>query len=395
METEKNVPQKHAKLTRRSALKTLLGSAAANLVAPSLRCLPPAAPQAENQPTPAEREAMARVADDFMRQFNVPALSIAIAEHGRLAYESAFGFANREARQRATTSHLFRIASVTKPITSTAIFTLIEHGKLSQQDRVFGPGAILATTYGHAPYKKWVEDITIDHLLTHTCGGWDNSNDDPMFQNPQMNHAELISWTLDTKPLKHPPGTHYAYSNFGYCVLGRVLEHLSSRPYADFVHEAIFYRCGIRDMRIAGNTLAQRFPNEVVYYGQGGEDPYNMNVTRMDSHGGWLASPRELVLFLNHLFESTPNLVKPESIKAMTTPSSATLTYARGWAVNEVPNWWHNGSLPGSATIMVRTHSGFCWAALANTRTTAGPDIGRALDNLVWDMVRKVSGWRA
>jgi CubicO group peptidase (beta-lactamase class C family) len=390
------VTRRPASLTRRTALKTFLGGAA-SFSAPLLRSFP--LPQsenqsAENQPTPAEREAMARAADDFMRQFNVPALSVAIAEHGHLAYESAFGFANREARQRVTTSHLFRIASVTKPITSTAIFTLIERGKLAQHDRVFGPGAILGTAYGHPPYKKWVEDITVDHLLTHTCGGWDNSNDDPMFENPQMNHAELISWTLDTKPLKHPPGTHYAYSNFGYCVLGRVIEHLSGRPYADFVHEAVFSRCGIRDMRIAGNTLAQRFPNEVIYYGQSGENPYNMNVTRMDSHGGWLASPRELVLFLNHLFES-PNLLKSESIKAMTAPSSATLTYARGWAVNEVPNWWHNGSLPGTSTIMVRTHSGFCWAALTNTRTTSSPDIGLALDNLIWDMARKVGSWQA
>jgi CubicO group peptidase (beta-lactamase class C family) len=390
-----NHENRSSKFNRRAALKTLLGGAAAAVVAPCLRGFSFPQSQSENQPTPAEREAMARVAGDFMRQFNVPALCVAIAEHGHLAYESAFGFADRQARQHVTPSHLFRIASVTKPITATAIFTLIERGKLSQYDRVFGSGAILGATYGHPPYKKWVEDITIDHLLTHTCGGWDNSNDDPMFQNPQMNHAELMSWTLDTKPLKHPPGTHYAYSNFGYCVLGRVIEHFHGRPYDDFVREAIFSRCGIRDMRIAGNTLTQRFPNEVVYYGQGGENPYNMNVTRMDSHGGWLASPRELVLFLNHLFESAPNLLKPGSIQSMTAPSSATLNYARGWAVNEIPNWWHNGSLPGATTIMVRTHSGFCWAALTNTRTTSGPNIGLALDNLIWGMVRKVGAWHA
>jgi CubicO group peptidase (beta-lactamase class C family) len=350
----------------------------------------------EGEITSSERQQMAGVADAFMRKFDVPGLSVAIAREGRIVYESPFGEANRQAGQPLSVANLFRIASVTKPITSTAIFTLIERGKLQQHDRVFGPGAVLGTKFGKGAFKKWVEEITIDHLLTHTCGGWDNSNDDPMFENVGMDHAQLISWTLDTKPLKNVPGTHYAYSNFGYCVLGRVIEQITGRPYREFVQEEILARCGVRDMRISGNTLNQRLPEEVFYYGQGGENPYDMNVTRMDSHGGWLATPRDLVLFLTHVdgFKSTPNILKPETIKLMTTPGAVNAGYARGWAVNNAPNWWHNGSLPGTITIMVRTASGFCWAALTNTRTTGQPDMGLALDNMVWDMVHKVSAWK-
>jgi CubicO group peptidase (beta-lactamase class C family) len=311
-------------------------------------------------------------------------------------YENPFGEANRQSRERLTVSNLFRIASLTKPITSTAIFTLIEHGKLRQHDRVFGRGGVLGTKFGKAPYKKWVEEITMDHFLTHTSGGWDNSSDDPMFLNLGMDHAQLITWTLDTKPLENPPGTNYAYSNFGYCVLGRVIEQITGRPYHDFVRDEILARCGIRDMRISGNTPKERFPEEVIYYGQNGENPYDMNVTRMDSHGGWLGTPRDLVLFLNHVdgLRLTANILKPETIKMMTTPGAVNSGYARGWAVNNAPNWWHSGSLPGTTTIMVRTASGFCWAALTNTRATGQPDIGLALDNMVWDMARKVSAWK-
>jgi len=352
---------------------------------------------AEDEPKPSERAAMADVALEFMRRFDVPGLSVAIAHHGRLVYESAFGESNRQTRQRLGVNNLFRIASVTKPITSTAIFTLIERGRIAQNDRVFGPGAVLGIKFGKPPYARWIADITVDHLLTHTCGGWDNSHDDPMFENVGMDHSQLIVWTLETKPLKFVPGSHYAYSNFGYCVLGRIIEEISRRPYHEFVQEEILSRCGIRDMRIAGNTLQERFPEEVTYYGQNGDNPYDMNVARMDSHGGWLATARDLVMFLNHVdgFNFTPSLLKPETIKLMTTPSSATLNYARGWAVNSVPNWWHNGSLPGTTTIMVRTASGFCWAVLANTRRAGQPDMGLALDNMVWDMVRKVAAWNA
>jgi CubicO group peptidase (beta-lactamase class C family) len=240
-------------INRRSAIEKIVCGAVLGSAFPSLRGL--AHPLPEEEIAPFEREQMARAAEDFMGKFDVPGLSVAIARQGRLLYETPFGYANRQAQGRVAKSSLFRIASVTKPITSTTIFTLIERGQLQQNDRVFGTGAVLGTKYGTPPYKRFVEEITIDHLLTHTCGGWDNSHDDPMFENPQMNHHELISWTLDTKPLINRPGTHWAYSNFGYCVLGRVIEEIRKRPYAEYVHENILARCGIRDMRIA---FAQR-----------------------------------------------------------------------------------------------------------------------------------------
>jgi CubicO group peptidase (beta-lactamase class C family) len=380
-------------ITRRAAIKRIFSASALAVPFSAAHTLLRA--WAADEISASERQQMAAVATAFMSKFDVPGLAVAIAQGGRLVYESPFGESNRQSHERLTASNLFRIASVTKPITSTAIFTLVERDRVRQHDRVFGPAAVLGTKYGKAPYKKWVEEITIDHLLTHTSGGWDNSNDDPMFENPGMDHAQLIAWTLDTKPLKNPPGTHYAYSNFGYCVLGRVIEQITGRPYRDYVREEILGRCGIRDMRISGNTRKQLVPEEVIYYGQNGDNPYDMNVTRMDSHGGWLATPRDLVLFLNHVdgFKFTPNILKPETIKMMTTPSTVNSGYARGWAVNSRPNWWHGGSLPGTTTIMVRTASGFCWAALTNTRTTGQPDMGLALDNMVWEMARKVSAW--
>jgi hypothetical protein len=124
----------------------------------------------------------------------------------------------------------------------------------------------------------------------------------------------------------------------------------------------------------------------------------------MDSHGGWLATPTDLVRFLNHVtgFADTPGLLKPETIRAMTTPSpaypqSSPAKSARGWMVrdNGAGNWWHNGSLPGSTTIMVRTSTGLCWAALTNTRTEPSDVINAALDQMMWDMVRCVPAWGA
>ncbi|MGA9979213.1 MAG: serine hydrolase domain-containing protein, partial [Candidatus Sulfotelmatobacter sp.] len=188
-----------------------------------------------------------------------------------------------------------------------------------------------------------------------------------------------------------------------YCVLGRIIEKIAQVPYAEYIQQQVLRPSLIKDMRISGNTITERAPNEVAYYGQNGEDPYGMNVTRMDSHGGWLASAADLVRFANNIggAGNRPGLLSQDSIVSMTTPgpanrSSGEVKYARGWDVrnNGRGNWWHNGSLPGTTAILVRTATGFCWAALVNTRRQPADDINLALDRMVWDMARQVRGWK-
>jgi len=115
-----------------------------------------------------------------------------------------------------------------------------------------------------------------------------------------------------------------------------------------------------------------------------------MNVRRMDSHGGWLATPADLVRFLVHVdkFPTKADILKPATIEAMTTASTVDPSYARGWRVNKHHHWWHTGGMSGTAAIMVRTSHQFCWAALANTRAKVG-----FLDKLMWKMVGKIRAW--
>jgi CubicO group peptidase (beta-lactamase class C family) len=174
-----------------------------------------------------EQQAITAVARSFMQQCNAPGLSLAIARDGHILHEQSFGFAGHDSEERLTTSHLFRIASVSKPVTSAAIFKLIEQNHLRTDDTVFGERGILGTRYGGPNYSERIQEVTVDHLLTHTSGGWGNLENDPMFINVAMDHSELISWTLKNLPLQNPPGKAFAYSNFGYCVLGRVIEKIT------------------------------------------------------------------------------------------------------------------------------------------------------------------------
>lgn len=387
-------------LSRRSMMRNLLSAAAAGLAFPAYHVLGGQEPVIA--PRGAARGEMGRLMGQFRRAFSVPGLSVAISRKGQLVYERCVGVANREKAIQVDPSSLFRIASVSKPITSVTIFSLIEKGKLNLNDKVFGASGVLGTKYAKPPYKQYVADVTVDNLLTHTSGGWPNDDSDPMFQHDGWDQEKLISWTIENLPLTYPPGQHWAYSNFGYCVLGRVIEAVTGQAYADYVKANILAPCGVNDMQIARNKEGQRYPNEVQYFGQYSEDPYKINVTRMDANGGWIATPADLVQFLNHLggVAGAPSLLEPETIRIMTTPAPAypqdsAVKYARGWNVrdNGQGNWWHSGSLPGSTTIMVRTTNGMSWAALANTRTEPHAQIDAAMDQMVWNMVRTVPEW--
>jgi CubicO group peptidase (beta-lactamase class C family) len=379
------------RLTRRAALQTSLLGAAGFFATRST-----IAQSAPAEPTSAERQRLAHLAADLMDWCEAPGLSVAIATKGEPVYVEAFGFADKERQETLTTQHRFRIASVTKPITSAGILLLMQSGRLRLTDHVFGPNSILGDEYKTPSDRQEIEKITVEHLLTHTSGGWPNNHDDPMFKNKQMNHRELINWTLENEPLTAEPGYHYAYSNFGYCLLGRVIERITNQKYEQYIRDVLLTPSAVPDMQIAGNTLAERAENEVKYYSQvPAEDPYDLNVTRMDSHGGWIAAPIDLVRFAASLDGSRGNpLLSPETLKIMTTPSQANPGYAKGLFVNSVHNFWHTGSLPGTAALAVRTHTDFCWAAFVNTRTKF-EDMLDSLDALMWHMVGSVNGWRA
>jgi CubicO group peptidase (beta-lactamase class C family) len=331
-------------------------------------------------PEKSEQNTIRSIAEGFLHEHGIEGLSIAYGRDGSVEFEQGYGFADADNQEAVTPEHRFRIASVSKPITATAVMMSVEKGQLKVSDKVFGPQGILGDAYGR-DLPESVRAITVDHLLTHTSGGWANDKDDPMFKNPAMKHDELITWTLTNQKQTHKPGEHYAYSNFGYCVLGRVLEKIHQTSYETLITQQTLSKCGITSMKIAGNTLAERQPKESMYLTEKPGAAYGMNVARMDSHGGWIATAGDLVRFASQL----PKLLSQESIRTMTTAMSA--TYARGWNVNKVPNWWHGGSLPGTSTIMVHTAKGICWAGLMNGRKEG---IGLALDKLMWQMGREV-----
>jgi CubicO group peptidase (beta-lactamase class C family) len=351
---------------------------------------------------------------NFMSTRGIPGMSVAIAYKGRLVFSKGYGFADTSTKDPVTTNHLFRIASLSKAITAVAVFRLLQERRLSAQvgtglgeglmvpvlrldEKVFGPGSILGNTYGTPPTgwaPSMMDQITVQHLLEHTSG-WSNEQPqkklDIMFDQPTLDQDALITFMVANWKLTWQPGTIYEYLNFGYCVLGRVIEVRSGMPYADYVRQSVLTPCGISNMHIAGNTLADRRPDEVHYYpGPASSDfrtPYALLVDRMDAHGGWIASASDLVRFLVHVDNfptSPPDILAASSIRTMVTPTTAkafggaTANYGKGWGVMSTAiagevNYFHEGNLTGTEAYFVRTPDQYCFAVLANSRHDVSP----------------------
>src|SRR5262249_47258532 len=121
--------------------------------------------------------------------------------------------------------------------------------------------------------------VTVRQLLQHT-GGWDRGvSYDPMFIHsriaeamglPSPVRAEAIVRYMMGQPLDFDPGTRYAYSNFGYCVLGRLIEQITGQTYEEYVRARVLRPMGITRMRIGKTRLKDQFPDEAHYY-DGGE----------------------------------------------------------------------------------------------------------------------------
>ena len=112
----------------------------------------------------------------------------------------------------------------------------------------------------------------------------------------------------------------------------------------------------------------------------------------MDSHGGWIATPIDLVRFLVRVdkFTPKPDILKDPTLTTMFTAPAVSTWYAKGWSVNTANNYWHGGSLPGEQSVMVRTSGGYCWAFIVNARSN---NIGGAMDKLMWDINGAIKKW--
>ena len=176
-----------------------------------------------------------------------------IARHGKVASFEAVGYQDLESKKPMRKDSMFRIASLTKPITCAGIMVLVDEGRISVIDPVekFLPeykgikvracsGLSAYDCTGVAPSRA----INIEDLMMHTSGLEGNVNSHGGTEPATL--AELAALGAKTQ-LLFDPGTHWSYSNVGYNILGRIIEIVSKQPYDAFLEQRIFEPLGMKD----------------------------------------------------------------------------------------------------------------------------------------------------
>jgi CubicO group peptidase (beta-lactamase class C family) len=338
---------------------------------------------------------------NFMALRNIKRGTLAVTRNGKLVFDRAYTWGPTNLAPTQTTN-LFRIIALTRQFTSVAIFQLIQAGVISLDQPI---GTILDLSTALDPQFA---TVTIRQLL-QDWGGWDsNVSGDPMYRDDFVISANL-NQPLPTTPqiifdymkyqfLNYAPGTSNVFSNFGYSLLGRIIETVTGMSYEQFVKANVLAPAGIWDMRLGKSLLADADPAEVDY-----EDPFNrivasvmgtnspamvpiqyggFNLSSADACFAWLASAADLVRFSSSFDVHTNSPLLPPDLISMMWSQPPELSgspptyYGAGWLVRPLGggayNAWHDGYADGSFSYTVRRADGFCWAVLFNRFDNSG-----------------------
>ena len=327
----------------------------------------------------------------LMKKDRARAGALAIVRDGKLLYARGFTWAEPGFPITKPTS-LFRIASSSKALTSIAIHRLMQAARpLVSQDTTMQSLLDVQTASNGAPTDSRWNDITVAELLGHAGGFLTTKQFDPMFSDLLMAHSSTdlpatqaqIESYMAGRPLAYTPGTDSHYSNFGFVLLGRIIEHVTGLTYPAAMKSLVFSPLGLTRPSIGKSLLAGRKAAETPYeprdpwignsvmspsYGLVPGPDGTFNLSNLDSAGGWvLAAPDYAKVLASFDLGAADPLLTPASVGTMWSPPTAAFPNTlRGWFLQPMKNahggnvnaYWHNGSLPGTASLVIHRADG-------------------------------------
>ena len=324
----------------------------------------------------AEIQQIEQAAAEWMKRHRAPALSVAIVLDGGLSWAKGFGFADPDNKIPATPTTVYRLASITKSITATAVMQLVEQGSLDLD----APIQKYCPAY---PRKQW--PITARLLLAHLAGVRHHSFFETL--SPNTRHYDSVAAALNyfkDDDLLHEPGTEYHYTSLGYTVVGCAIEGASGTTYANYVREHIFVPAGMT--RTEPDDVTKTIKDRAKLYGKGliykatGTFPRMTEAGALDPSdrlpaGGLVSTVEDLARFAIAIQQG--KLVSNASRDLMWTRQKTrdgqTLKfYGFGWLIADADadhpkRVWNDGSQPGTRTFLyMRPDQRFAIALMTN-----------------------------
>ncbi len=301
--------------------------------------------------TPAANAAVTDYVKAEIHRQHIPGLALLVVKSGKIVRAEGFGLANVELQVPVKPETIFQSGSVGKQFTATAVMMLVEEGKIGLDDS-------LTKYFADAP-ASWKE-VTVRDLLSHSAGFGDYPKDFN-FRKDWTEDEELN--LIESVPLAYPPGTSWAYSNFGYVTLGILIHRVTGEFYGDFLQQRIFQPVGMTSTRIISE--ADIVPNRAAGYrlvkGELKNQEWVAPVVNTTADGSLYFSILDLAKWNDVLY--TDKLLKRSSLDLMWTPVKLKNgqpnkgNYGFGWFIDERAGHrciHHDGSWQGFETAIDR-----------------------------------------
>jgi len=303
-----------------------------------------------------------------------------VAKNGKTVFSQAYGLADREKKTANTLKTRFRLGSMNKMFTAVATLQLVQSGKLDLK----APFGNYLTDY---PNKDVASKVTIEQLLSHTGGTGDIFG--PDFDKNRLELKTLQDYVklYGTRAPEFAPGSRWQYSNYGFLLLGVIIEKVSGQSYYDYVRDHIFKPAGMT--ATASEPEDQVVPDRSVGYTRftGGNLQPNTDTLpyRGTSAGGGYSTVEDLLKFATAL--QTNKLLNAQHTEMLTTGKVDTPggKYAYGFQeamVNGVRCFGHGGGAPGmNGELKICPGPGYVIALLANMDPPAASRVADFITN--------------
>ncbi len=308
-----------------------------------------------------------------IRRGNLPGVSVAVARNGELVWVEAFGWADLSGDAMATPRTLYPVGSISKSLTATAAGVLYERGLL---DFDLPVQAYLPDF----PEKKW--PITTGQLMGHIAGVIRSGGMSETLRQEHCDDAYTSIAAVAEDTLLFEPGTEWRYSNFGWRLVGAVVEAVAGEPFLEFMDREVFTPAG---MEQTVPDLGDEGPHEVVKYDRAAfgtlRRGQEIDMSCSMAPGGFLSTPTELVRFGHAMLNR--EILDSATVDLFWTPqrlkSGAPTTYGYGWGIENVRLGddqqastrmiGHGGAvLGGMASLMIFPDEDMVVAVMTNAR---------------------------
>jgi serine beta-lactamase-like protein LACTB len=318
--------------------------------------------------------------NELMTRTLTPGVSVSVVKGKEIIWSKGYGKADLENDSPAKSNTVYRLASVSKPITAVAVMQLVEQGKIDLD-------APIQKYIPSFPKKKY--KITTRQLLGHLSGIHHYQGEDEFNMLPFKNLTQGLE-VFKNDSLMHKPEAQFTYSTYGYVLLGVIIESVSGMSFVDYLKENIFKRCGMTQ------TYSDE-PMEVIYQRSRFYDVIDgklVNARYINSSfrwpgGGLLSTTEDLSRFAIAL--QSGQLVKPATLSQMfttlKTSDGKVTNYGLGWIIglSKYPEAiWHGGIQPGATTALALIPSkNISVVVLTNIGTIGGAEIDAVSGKIV------------